>query len=327
MPEAYNELKANAPDTITASPAMPSLPTEVTDSPNSRESDNMKTVFLDDLAVTFDPAKVPSIPAISFANDISGLAKNWHSSNLLVLGGHRISIKHWDKIYKAQFNIKKNAWKSFRLTYSNWQFMINEQIVKALSHHCCNVSLACKDITKEKPQSGWDGSPTWGSPIEDISESSVWSDAPLPLPVVIDKIQYEPIPKDSISNIAIRQRLEEMWQQFFECVKKAERKAITLEMPSEKQSCLMQIHNAMAGHSPSKKTMVFFWDKTDEKDYLVCQHIPQDHVADYCNDYMPSQRRFSWLRNCWDLNYEFDASLACSAEQIARDEEELLDFF
>ncbi len=121
MPEAYNELRADAPDTITTSPAMPSLPTEVTDSLNSRESDNMKTVFLDDLAVTFDPAKVPSIPAISFADDIPGLAKNWHSSNLLVLGGHGIPIKHWDKIYKARFNIKKNAWKSFRSTYSNWQ--------------------------------------------------------------------------------------------------------------------------------------------------------------------------------------------------------------
>ncbi|KAK0221090.1 hypothetical protein EDD85DRAFT_984103 [Armillaria nabsnona] len=96
MPEAYNELRTDAPDTITASPAMP---------------------------ITFDPAKVPSIPAISFADDIPGLAKNWHSSNLLVLGGHGIPIKHWDKIYKARFNIKKNAWKSFRSTYSDWQFL------------------------------------------------------------------------------------------------------------------------------------------------------------------------------------------------------------
>ncbi|PBK65763.1 hypothetical protein ARMSODRAFT_1021807 [Armillaria solidipes] len=110
MPKA-DESRADAPT------ASPTIPAEAVDSP---ESDGMKTVFLDELAVMFDPAKVPSIPAVSFADDIAGLARNWHSSNLLVLGGHGIPIKHWDKIYKAQFNIRKNAWKSFRSTYSDW---------------------------------------------------------------------------------------------------------------------------------------------------------------------------------------------------------------
>ncbi|PBK62316.1 hypothetical protein ARMSODRAFT_1024925 [Armillaria solidipes] len=113
MPEA-DESRADAPT------ASPTIPAEAVDSP---ESDGMKTVFLDELAVTFDPAKVPSIPAVSFADDIAGLARNWHSSNLLVLGGHGIPIKHWDKIYKARFNIKKNAWKSFRSTYSDWHVL------------------------------------------------------------------------------------------------------------------------------------------------------------------------------------------------------------
>lgn len=80
----------------------------------------MKTINFDGIEVTFDVTTVQSPPAVSFADDIAKLAREWYSSSILTIAGHGIPIRHWDKVYKKKARIKNGAWASFRSTWNNW---------------------------------------------------------------------------------------------------------------------------------------------------------------------------------------------------------------
>ncbi|KAI0769300.1 hypothetical protein BD413DRAFT_613853 [Trametes elegans] len=67
---------------------------------------------LDGVTVTFDKTLVPDLPAIGFADDISRLFQEWHKSDLLVVNGYGIPVKHWNWFYQKKTHIKGHAWDS-----------------------------------------------------------------------------------------------------------------------------------------------------------------------------------------------------------------------
>lgn len=105
-PENLNEIES----------AMDALQVEI--DPNSPD---LKKLKIDGIEITFDSTKVRDPPALSFADDIARLAKEWHTSNYLKISGHGIPIKHWDLVYKNKTGIKSKVWESIKGIWGKWK--------------------------------------------------------------------------------------------------------------------------------------------------------------------------------------------------------------
>jgi hypothetical protein len=100
--------------------AQNTLQTALAPSPPVCDS-QFKTIVIDGEDVTFDISSVADPPAISFAEDVPRLLREWYASSYLTVAGHGIPIRHWDKFYMARGGIKHGAWDSFRSTWHNWK--------------------------------------------------------------------------------------------------------------------------------------------------------------------------------------------------------------
>ena len=81
----------------------------------------MRTIEIDGLDVIFDVASVPDPPTVSFADNVESLVTEWYSSQKLLVAGHGIPIRHWDKFYMKRYKIKLHAWDSLRSSWNNWK--------------------------------------------------------------------------------------------------------------------------------------------------------------------------------------------------------------
>ncbi|KAI0820316.1 hypothetical protein BC628DRAFT_918558 [Trametes gibbosa] len=82
---------------------------------------------LDGERIPFDKTTVPNPPQISFASDVSQLFREWHQSNLLVVGGRGIPIKHWIWFYKKRAHIKGHVWDVIRAKWNKWKSIVEER--------------------------------------------------------------------------------------------------------------------------------------------------------------------------------------------------------
>ena len=104
-------------------------PTRVTSSAPSIECNTKTHLF-----VTFGNEKVvferklfpPAPPAKHFSNDIDSLFKEWHQSNLLMIGDRGIPIKYWDLIYKAKASGNSAGWSVLRNEWGSWKVSLND---------------------------------------------------------------------------------------------------------------------------------------------------------------------------------------------------------
>jgi hypothetical protein len=80
-----------------------------------------RTLEIDGERLTFDISAVPNPPTVSFADNVELLLGEWYSSSRLVVAGHGIPIRHWDKFYMKKHKIKPHAWDSLRSTWHNWK--------------------------------------------------------------------------------------------------------------------------------------------------------------------------------------------------------------
>jgi hypothetical protein len=97
---------------------------ELENSPHTCRADvtqQIKTIEIDGTDVTFDIATVPDPPAISFADDVPRLLREWYVSSHLTIAGRGIPVRHWDKFYMNRGGVKHGAWASFRSTWHNWK--------------------------------------------------------------------------------------------------------------------------------------------------------------------------------------------------------------
>ena len=93
--------------------------------PRLNSSPNRKT----HLFVTFGNEEVildrklipPSPPAKHFSNDLDNLFKEWHRSNLLMVGDRGIPIKYWDLLYKAKASGNSAGWSVLRNEWGSWK--------------------------------------------------------------------------------------------------------------------------------------------------------------------------------------------------------------
>lgn len=94
------------------------LPESTISSPASRTV----TIHFDGIGtLTFDPTTVPDPPPITFADDLDQLFTEWYNSRRLVVAGHGIPIRHWDRLYLKKSKVKADAWVSYRTRWSNWK--------------------------------------------------------------------------------------------------------------------------------------------------------------------------------------------------------------
>lgn len=86
-------------------------------------------VSLDGQDFYFQAADLPSNPpSIHYSDDIPGLFRDWHSSGLLVVSGHGIPIKHWDKFYKKRGYggvVTTDVWETIKAEWGNWKVRTN----------------------------------------------------------------------------------------------------------------------------------------------------------------------------------------------------------
>ncbi|RDX57530.1 hypothetical protein OH76DRAFT_1395357 [Lentinus brumalis] len=89
--------------------------------------ENRLVFELDGKSLVFDKSTVPNPPKISFADDISRLFREWHASDLLVVNGQGIPIKHWERFYKKRNRIKEHAWDVVGGLWGHWKFLVEER--------------------------------------------------------------------------------------------------------------------------------------------------------------------------------------------------------
>ncbi|KAH9927790.1 uncharacterized protein B0H18DRAFT_875189 [Fomitopsis serialis] len=91
-------------------------------------ADRCVCVNLDGRDIYFEKADLPDPPAIHFSDDIPGLFLEWHASRRLIIAGHGIPIKHWDKLYKKRNKlVETDAWKAIKVEWGNWKFLVEER--------------------------------------------------------------------------------------------------------------------------------------------------------------------------------------------------------
>ncbi|CDO74435.1 hypothetical protein BN946_scf184972.g2 [Trametes cinnabarina] len=90
-------------------------------------TDRLRVFELDGERIWFDKAAVPDPPHVSFAEDISRLFREWHQSEILVVGGRGIPVKHWALFYKKRTHIKRHVWDVIRAKWNKWKSIVEER--------------------------------------------------------------------------------------------------------------------------------------------------------------------------------------------------------
>ncbi|CDO74843.1 hypothetical protein BN946_scf184280.g3 [Trametes cinnabarina] len=90
-------------------------------------ADRLMVFELDGERIWSDKAAVPDPPHVSFAEDISRLFREWHQSEILVVGGRGIPVKHWALFYKKRTHIKRHVWDVIRAKWNKWKSIVEER--------------------------------------------------------------------------------------------------------------------------------------------------------------------------------------------------------
>lgn len=109
----------------------PTVPTTAVHN-SSSEHDSMTTPSSREVRVCaklgnedfyFNKSQLPNPPPpIHFSQDISGLFREWHSSQRLKISGRGIPIKYWEALYKKRKGLTDSgAWKLIGVEWLNWK--------------------------------------------------------------------------------------------------------------------------------------------------------------------------------------------------------------
>ncbi|KAI9057197.1 hypothetical protein FKP32DRAFT_1681931 [Trametes sanguinea] len=90
-------------------------------------SERLMFFELDGERFAFDKTTVPNPPQVSFAEDIPRLFREWHQSELLVINGRGIPIKHWAWFYRKRTHIKAQVWDVIRAKWNKWKSIVEER--------------------------------------------------------------------------------------------------------------------------------------------------------------------------------------------------------
>ncbi|KAI0682770.1 hypothetical protein BC835DRAFT_1424019 [Cytidiella melzeri] len=84
---------------------------------------------IDGSAITFDK-RVPvcNPPSVHFSQRIPDLFRHWNKLNLVMLNGHGVPVKHWDRLYKVRGAgvAQSGQWANARADWANWKYIAEE---------------------------------------------------------------------------------------------------------------------------------------------------------------------------------------------------------
>ncbi|KAJ2987813.1 hypothetical protein NUW54_g9313 [Trametes sanguinea] len=109
-------------------------------------SENLMIFELDGEEIAFDKTAVPNPPPVSFADDLSQLFREWHSSNLLVVNGRGIPIKHWNSFYGKRAQIKSHVWDVIRARWNKWK--VSPYLCDGYRHVSVHTVIGCSLLSK-----------------------------------------------------------------------------------------------------------------------------------------------------------------------------------
>lgn len=100
-------------DVIVDGPSMPE---------NTPLAPALRTIDMDGSTLTFDPATVPQLSTVSFADDLSDLFSSWYKSDKLIIAGVAIPLRYWDLVYKPSKGSQSGgAWEKLRSRWHDWK--------------------------------------------------------------------------------------------------------------------------------------------------------------------------------------------------------------
>lgn len=94
--------------------------------------EHLRFFTLGDTTFPFDKTQVPNPPGVNFSDDLSRLFQEWHKSDLLIVNGHGIPVKHWPWFYQKKMGIRPAVWAIIRMKWLNWKVR-HYQLVVVLS--------------------------------------------------------------------------------------------------------------------------------------------------------------------------------------------------
>ncbi|KAJ3562538.1 hypothetical protein NP233_g9506 [Leucocoprinus birnbaumii] len=106
--------------TFPSAPAVSTCPPDI---------DPPQTVMLaDGTHLSFCSVDIPSLPTVSFADNIPRLGRIWDDAHhdwdpkscILHINGHAIALKHWPDVYR---NDLYGRWEKIKKSWSEWQFL------------------------------------------------------------------------------------------------------------------------------------------------------------------------------------------------------------
>ncbi|KAH9840011.1 uncharacterized protein C8Q71DRAFT_703190 [Rhodofomes roseus] len=117
-----SSVQASVPLTTTLDPRITrTVPQEIA------PANNRVCINLDGQDIYFDKSDLPDPPAVHFSDNISALFREWHESRRLVVAGHGIPIKYWDKLYQKRNGfVNTDAWRAIKVEWGNWKFLVDE---------------------------------------------------------------------------------------------------------------------------------------------------------------------------------------------------------
>ncbi|KAI0702877.1 hypothetical protein BC835DRAFT_1410906 [Cytidiella melzeri] len=84
---------------------------------------------IDGSAITFDKGvPICNLPSVHFLQRIPDLFHHWNKSNLVMLNGHGVPVKHWDRLYKVRGAgvAQSSQWANARAEWANWKYIVEE---------------------------------------------------------------------------------------------------------------------------------------------------------------------------------------------------------
>ncbi|KAI0735527.1 hypothetical protein C8Q76DRAFT_792075 [Earliella scabrosa] len=128
QPSGAPSYPAQTVTSIPIPPALNRLPDRSAITPqHAIPTEHLRFFELNGETFAFDKSQVPNPPGIAFSDDLSRLFREWHHSDLLVVNGRGIPIKHWPWFYKRKTDIKPEVWKVIRMKWGNWKFLVKER--------------------------------------------------------------------------------------------------------------------------------------------------------------------------------------------------------
>lgn len=93
---------------------------------------SMRTVYLGSEKLTFDMRDLKPPPVCHYSKDIPRLFVEWETSQLLVINGRGIPLKHWPVIYQRRVCrdggdegvrglVGNRTWESIKVMWGNWK--------------------------------------------------------------------------------------------------------------------------------------------------------------------------------------------------------------